>query len=69
LERLPGKIADLEIEIARLESEVSDPGLYARDATRFNAAVARAEAARAELATAEDRWLELEAKREEASAK
>lgn len=69
LERLPGKIADLEIEIARLESEVSDPGLYARDSARFNAAVARAEAARAELATAEDRWLDLEAKREEASAK
>ena len=69
LDQLPGRIDGLVAEIARLEAELADPGLYARDAIRFSVAASRAEAARAELEAAEERWLELEAKREEAAGK
>ncbi|MBI3444852.1 MAG: ATP-binding cassette domain-containing protein [Magnetospirillum sp.] len=69
LEQLPGRIDTLIAEIAKLESELGDPALYAKDAARFQKLAARAEAARAELDEAEVRWLELEAKREEAGGK
>jgi len=69
LDRLPGRIAALEVEIATLEAEIADPALYTRNPARLTEAAARIDAARAELATAEDRWLELETKREAAGAK
>jgi len=50
-------------------ADLADPALYAKDAARFQKLAARAEAARAELDEAEVRWLELEAKREEAAGK
>jgi len=69
LDQLPGRIDALGAEIARLEQELSDPALYSRDPARFQKSAARADAARAELDAAEERWLDLEAKREEAAGK
>jgi ATP-binding cassette subfamily F protein uup len=65
LETLPDRIASLEQEIAALQRELGDGGLYARDGQRFVAvskALARLEA---ERDAAEERWLELELRREE----
>ncbi|CAA7628052.1 Holdfast attachment protein C [Candidatus Terasakiella magnetica] len=69
LDQLPGRIDTLSAEIAKLEKDLSDPGLYARDPARFQKGAARVDAARAELEAAEERWLELEAKREEAGSR
>jgi ABC transport system ATP-binding/permease protein len=68
LEALPGRIASLEREIARLGETLADSGLYARDPKRFEEASARLAAAEGERAAAEDRWLELEMMREELAA-
>ncbi len=64
LERLPDRIASLEEETAALEARLADADLYARDRGAFERASDRLAQARAELARAEDRWLELEARRE-----
>jgi ABC transport system ATP-binding/permease protein len=60
LDTAPKRIADLQAEIARLRSVLEDPAFYARDAagfTKTSDALAKAEA---DLAAAEDEWLELE---------
>ncbi|MFT5538916.1 MAG: ATP-binding cassette subfamily F protein uup [Alphaproteobacteria bacterium] len=62
---LPGEIAALETEIAALGQTLADPGLFAHDPDAFNKAAARLDAAKAELAGKEDRWLALEALRDE----
>lgn len=69
LELLPAKIDTLGAEIAKLETALADPALYSRDPAKFQKSAARADLARTELETAEERWLELEAKREEAAGK
>jgi ATP-binding cassette subfamily F protein uup len=61
LEALPG-------EIAALEARLADGGFYGRDPAGFARATAALEAARGELETAEDAWLELEARREALAA-
>ena len=43
---------------------MDDAGLHARDRTAFDGAMHRLTAARAELARAEEEWLELEERRE-----
>ena len=68
LDLLPDEIATLEAEIAALERELSDRGLYGADPDRFAQAAGRLKAARAELSTAEERWLALETRREEIEA-
>jgi ATP-binding cassette subfamily F protein uup len=65
LEELSAKMPKLQAEIAKLEAELADPGLYARDPAAFARITQRHDAARAELAAAEESWLELEMKREE----
>ncbi|MBC7905366.1 MAG: ATP-binding cassette domain-containing protein, partial [Rhodospirillaceae bacterium] len=65
LEELPGRLDKLAKEIAKLEAELADSQLYTRDRARFDKSAARVDAARAELEAAEERWLELEALREE----
>ncbi|MEK9723911.1 MAG: ABC transporter ATP-binding protein, partial [Rhodospirillaceae bacterium] len=65
LETLPGEIADLETEVARLQGELAKPDLFARDPAAFQAAAASLAKTKAELAAAEDRWLELEMRRDE----
>ena len=65
LEALPGEMDKLQAKIAKLEPELADPNLYAKDPKRFNALSAELADAQARLSAAEDRWLELEALREE----
>jgi ATP-binding cassette subfamily F protein uup len=65
LDELPGRIDKLTAEVDKLNGTLSDAGLYARDPAGFQKATARLAAAQAELSAAEDRWLELEALREE----
>ncbi|MEX2618059.1 MAG: ABC-F family ATP-binding cassette domain-containing protein [Alphaproteobacteria bacterium] len=64
LEQLPGRIAALESEIAALEEALADPQLFGRDRKKFESSAARLDAARQEKDKAEERWLEVEMKRE-----
>ena len=61
---LDALIPKLQGEIAKLEQELSDPDLYARDAEAFNKKSARIGAAREDLDAAEMEWLEIEEKRD-----
>jgi ATP-binding cassette subfamily F protein uup len=65
LETLPGKIKDLEKEIARLGQVLADATLYTRDPNGFEKVTAEHGAATDEMATAEEEWLRLEMLREE----
>jgi ATP-binding cassette subfamily F protein uup len=65
LETLPARIEALHEEIRTLRARLADDGFYARDAKGFAATAAKLSAAEAELATSEERWLELEMLREE----
>ncbi|GGF17534.1 elongation factor 3 [Aliidongia dinghuensis] len=65
LQRLPGVIEALGQEQTALQKALADPQLYARDRAAFERATARLDALQAELAEAEDRWLELEMKKAE----
>ena len=56
---LPAKVAALEAEIAEIETALSDPSLYAKDASRVAALTARLGPAKDELDAVETRWLEL----------
>ena len=64
LDGLPDSIAGLETEIESLRENFADAGLYARDPKGFARISDRLAAAAAELTAAEERWLELEARRE-----
>ena len=64
LEALPKEIAALEARIVALQTELADPELYRRRATRFHQATATLAASQTQLAAAEERWLALEAMRE-----
>ena len=64
LEELDRVINALPLEIARIEAQLADPGLYARDAAGFDRLMQAIERARAELGAAEEAWLALEAQRE-----
>tara|TARA_R110000787_G_scaffold3868_18_gene14974 strand:- start:7051 stop:8868 length:1818 start_codon:yes stop_codon:yes gene_type:complete len=57
-------IPALHAEITKLEKDLADPGLYARDPKAFNAKSERIGAAREEAEAAEMEWLEIEEKRE-----
>ena len=63
LEELEGLLVSLPDQIARHDSALADPELYARDPAAFDRAMKAAEKARAELAAAEEEWLELEEKK------
>ena len=56
---LPGRIEEIEKEMAGIETELSDGTLFTRDNARFNALTAKLDTLREEKATAEDRWLAL----------
>src|SRR5262249_53902430 len=64
LETLPATIAALTAETHRLQTQLADPTLYARDRKAFEEASATLVTVQAELAAAEERWLELEILRE-----
>ena len=65
LDTLPDEIAQLENAIAKAEAALADPDLFNKDPERFNTLAADVTADKATLAEKEDRWLELEALREE----
>ena len=56
-------IPKLQAEIAALEKDLADAGLYARDPAAFTKKSARVGAARTELENIEMEWLEIEEKR------
>ena len=60
LETLPARIAAIEAEIARMETELAEPALYTRDPKRFAALGPALAVKRSALAAAEDEWLALE---------
>jgi ABC transport system ATP-binding/permease protein len=66
LEELPGEIERLTEEVGRLEGLLADPELYARDPGRFAKATEVLASRRDRLAAAEEEWLALEERREEA---
>ena len=68
MEALEALVAGLPERISQVESELADPGLYARDRAQFERLSAVLEAARSELSAAEDEWLALEARREALNA-
>ena len=68
LKTLPKQIESLTTEVKMLHDAVANPALYAKDPALFTRATGRLAAAEAELAQAEDRWLELEMLREELDA-
>ena len=64
LDGLPREIDRLHAELASLEKALADPGLYGRDRAGYETKAARLGAAKQSLSAAEERWLELEHKRE-----
>jgi len=56
---LPVRIEEIEAEMAKAETELSDGTLFTRDNARFNALTAKLDKLREEKAAAEDRWLAL----------
>lgn len=64
LENLPKRMAELEAEIARQESTLSDTNLFMKDPQAFDLATTTLTKAQEELAAAEEEWLDLEVKRE-----
>jgi ATP-binding cassette subfamily F protein uup len=65
LEKLPGAIATIREELARLERRLADQRLHDRDPAGFMRATADYGAKQKELAAAEEQWLRLEMLREE----
>ena len=65
LDTLPAAMAALTQEIAGLQARLSDSALYARDPDGFVKLSSRLSEAQGELAAAEERWLELEMRRED----
>ena len=68
LETLLKQIEQLRVEIARHQETLGDPMLYTRDPAGFAKLGAKIAAKEAELLAAEERWLELEMRREELDA-
>jgi ATP-binding cassette subfamily F protein uup len=64
LKQLSVAIEALQAEIKRHEARLAEPQLYSRDNKAFQAATAALAAAAQKLAAAEERWLELEMRKE-----
>ncbi|MBA4742957.1 MAG: ABC transporter ATP-binding protein, partial [Azoarcus sp.] len=62
LETLPGQIAALESEQARLQARLSDPALYRDAPEEVGEATSRLDAVEVELEEAMSRWIELESR-------
>ncbi|MEI9994636.1 MAG: ATP-binding cassette domain-containing protein [Rhizomicrobium sp.] len=65
LEKLPGRLAALEKQIAELQAQLAAPNLYTRDARKFAALSQDLAETQHAHAAGEERWLELEMLREE----
>ncbi|MDO8378767.1 ABC-F family ATP-binding cassette domain-containing protein [Phenylobacterium sp.] len=64
LKEAEGLMASLPAKIAKLEADMADPALYARDPAGFDKLSKAHAAAQAELAKAEEDWMTLEEMRE-----
>jgi ABC transport system ATP-binding/permease protein len=64
LETLPDIIAALQAEADALQLKLGDPKFYARDRAAFESATSALGKLQAQIASAEERWLELETERE-----
>ncbi|MEW9274852.1 ABC-F family ATP-binding cassette domain-containing protein [Gluconobacter oxydans] len=64
LDLLPQKMAELEKKIQSYRDVLADPGLYGRDAAKFEKTTQLLEAAERDLTQLEEEWLELEMKKE-----
>jgi len=65
LETLPGEMAQMQVEVEKLQTTMADPDLYANDTGAFKALAGELADKQSELAAAEERWLELELLKEE----
>ena len=65
LDLLPDRIEGLTGELAELRARLADAELYRRDPSLFERTTARFAEATTELEQAEERWVELETRREE----
>lgn len=65
LDRLPELLEKLEKDAMLCRNALADPGLYNRDPVRFEKITAALEDTETKLRQAEERWVELESKREE----
>jgi ATP-binding cassette subfamily F protein uup len=65
LETLPQQIATLQTRVRQLQQQLDDPTLYTRDREAFTETSHALAAAQSELASAEEKWLQLEILREE----
>jgi ATP-binding cassette subfamily F protein uup len=63
---LPPLIAQLQADMARYQRVLTDANLFSRDPKKFHATTQALAKAEADLAKAEERWLELEYLREQA---
>ena len=66
LEALPAEMARLEGEIAKLEELLADPELFTREPIKFQKATEALSTRQTALQKAEDEWLTLEEKAENA---
>jgi len=64
LETLPNTIAALQAEADALQQQLADPKFYARDRAAFENATSALGKLQEQIASAEERWLELETERE-----
>ena len=64
LDRLPAKLEETGRALAEVEARLADPDLFRRDPDAFATATAELERLRAGLHALEERWLELELRRE-----
>ena len=65
LDTLPGEVDALDARIAKLNAALADPALFAGDPDRFSKLTKELAAAQAARDEKEERWLELEMRREE----
>ncbi|MCH4092289.1 ABC-F family ATP-binding cassette domain-containing protein [Acetobacter sp.] len=64
LDKLPGRIAEIEAKIVKLRKALEDPDLYTKDPKNFARQSEELDTAERDLTTAEELWLELETRRE-----
>ena len=65
LESLPGKIEEAQAKLARIEAEMADPNLFAKDPAGFASRAKAHDALKADIEAMETEWMELEILREE----
>jgi len=65
LETLPQQMEKLQVDIDKHQVTLTEPNLFTADPAKFEKAVQDLDKAQADLAVAEERWIELEMRREQ----